>query len=221
MCRKPVALLAALVLSCHALAADEPKQPLVTMDENQWVTFYDVPSRRFGDIRNEFMQRNFEAAAGNLITSANFLVVEADRAIPALSERLNEVAAKLQWTANNIYDKSVTPTYLDAMFGRAHWLLCQHYFDMAKRSRDNQQYRNEGLYLWATIHHMERAVLWSNARIDRDLHKTLQRLRDLALRLQDPELAAKTQQNKPLVQAEKTMRELGKQIDRPVVLPLN
>lgn len=220
MCQKLLGLLAVLALSNYALAEIEPKQPLVTMDENLWVTFYDLPSRRFHDIRSDFVRREFQTAASNLVTSANYLKVEADRAIPALAERLNDVSAKLTRIAENVDDTSVTVADLDSLFGRAHWLLAQHYLDMAKQSRDMQRYRNEGLYLWATTHHMERAVLWSNARIDRELYKTLEGLRDLANRLQDADLAAEANQKRPVVRAEKILRTLGKQIDRPVVLPV-
>jgi len=216
---KWMSLLAALVLSSHTLAADETNQPLVMMDENLWVTFYDVPSRRFRDIRNAFVRQNFDTAAHDLVTSASYLKVEANRALPALAERLHDVSARMMWIAENVDHPSVTLADFDSLFGRAHWLLAQHYLDMARRSRDVQQYRNEGLYLWATTHHLERAVLWSNARIDRKLHKTLEGLRDLASRLQDVELAAKANKERPLVQAERTLRELGKQIDRPIVLP--
>ena len=216
---KWTSLIAVLVLSNPALAEDEANQPLVTMDENLWITFYDLPSRRFRDTRTAFMRQDFAVATNNLVTSASYLKVEANRALPALAERLDEVSARMTWIAENVDHASVTLADFDSLFGRAHWLLAQHYLDMAKRSRDKQQYRNEGLYLWATTHHIERAVLWSNARIDNDVHKTLEELRDLAGRLQDADTSAKANKNKPVIRAEKLLRKLGKQIDRPVVLP--
>ncbi len=214
-----ICLLVVCALTAGPITANEPDQPLVTMDENLWVAFYDVPSRRFRDIRTAFMQRNFAAAASDLGTSASYLRIEADRAIQELSVRLNEVAGRMTWVADNIEDMSVTVADLDALFGRAHWLLAQHYLDMARRARDRQRYRVEGRYLWATTHHLERAVLWSNARIDKRLFKTLEGLRELATRLQDDKEALKAHREKPLVQADRTLRELGKRIDRPVVLP--
>ena len=216
---KWTSLIAVLVLSNPALAEDEADQPLVTMDENLWITFYDLPSRRFRESRTAFVRRDFETVTNNLATSAGYLQVEAGRALPALAERLDEVSANMMHVAEHVGDTSVTSADLDSLFGRAHWLLAQHYLDMAKRSRDKQQYRNEGLYLWATTHHIERAVLWSNARIDNDVHKTLEELRDLAGRLQDADTSAKANKNKPVIRAEKLLRKLGKQIDRPVVLP--
>lgn len=214
-----ISLLVVCALTAGPITANEPDQPLVTMDENLWVAFYDVPSRRFRDIRTAFMQRNFAAAASDLGTSASYLRIEADRAIQELSVRLNEVAGRMTWVADNIEDMSVTVADLDALFGRAHWLLAQHYLDLARRARDRQRYRVEGRYLWATTHHIERAVLWSNARIDKRLFKTLEGLRELATRLQDDKEALKAHREKPLDQADKTLRELGMRIDRPVVLP--
>ena len=215
---KVIFLLAALAAATPAISADSTDQPVVTMHENLWIAFYDVPSRRFRDIRNAFVKRQFDRAAIDLGTSADFLAIEADRAVPAIAERLNDVADRMTWISENTGDVSVTTTDLDALFSRAHWLLAQHYLDMAKRSRDHRQNRNAGLYLMATTHHLERAVLWSNSRIDRDVHKTLEDLGDLAHKLQDKNLAEKAYAEKPMARAEKLLRKLGKTIDRPIVL---
>ncbi len=218
MSKKSIILIAALLATTPALSANNSDQPIVTMQENLWIAFYDVPSRRFRDIRGAFVRREFGKASADLDTSAVYLAVEAERAVPAIAARLNEVADRMMWISENTDDLSVTTADLDALFSRAHWLLAQHYLDMARRSRDSRRNRNAGLYLLATTHHLERAVLWSNSRISRDTHKALENLRDLADRLQDEELAADAYSDKPLVQAEKLLRKLGKTIDRPVVL---
>ena len=208
----------ALVAAAPAVSAAEPGQQVITLDQNLWVTFYDVPSRRFRDIRAAFIRRQFEQAARDLETSSAYLEIEANRALPAISQGLNEVAERLLWIAENTEDQSVTVTDLDALFSRAHWLLAQHYLDLAKRARDSGQNRSAGLNLHATTHHLERAVLWSNSRISRDVHKTLENLRELADRLQDKELADSAYGAKPIVRAEKLLRKLGETIDRPVLL---
>jgi hypothetical protein len=218
MSKKSIILVAAMLATTPALSANNSDQPIVTMQENMWIAFYDVPSRRFRDIRGAFVRREFGRASADLDTSAIYLAIEAERAIPAIAARLNEVADRMMWISENTDDLGVTTADLDALFSRAHWLLAQHYLDMARRSRDSRHNRNAGLYLLATTHHLERAVLWSNSRISRDTHKALENLRDLADRLQDEELAADAYSDKPLVQAEKLLRKLGKTIDRPVVL---
>lgn len=216
---KTIGILAVFAVAAGPLPADEPDQPLVTMDEDRWVAFYDVPSRRFRDIRNAFMQRNFTMAARDLGASASYLRIEADRALPELAVRLNDVASRMIRMSENLEDTAVSVTDLDASFGRAHWLLAQHYLDMARRARDRQRWRVEGRYLFAATHHLERAVLWSDARVDKKLYRALEDLRDLAARLQDDKQALKAHREKPLVQADKTVRQLGELIDRPVVIP--
>jgi len=211
-------LAAALTLSAAALPAQDTDQNVVIMDENLWVTFYDVPSRRFREIRASFVRRQFAYASDDLAVSASYLTIEADRARPEIANRLNEVADRMTWISENIEDLTVNVAELDALFGRAHWLLAQHYLDMAKRSRDSRKNRNAGLNLLATAHHMERAVLWSDSRISRDVQTTLENLRDLADQLQDRDLAEKAYREKPIVQAEKLLLKLSKTVDRPVLL---
>ena len=208
-----------LVVSAPAVSATTSDQQVVTMDENLWVAFYDLPSRRFRSARTAFIRREFAQAAHDLDTSSVYLSIEADRALPAISTRLNTVADRILWISGNTEDVSVTAADLDALFSQAHWLLAQHYLDLAKRSRDSGQHRNAGLNLYATTHHLERAVLWSNSRITRDVHKTLESLRDLADQLQDKAQAPQAYREKPIVKAEKLLRKLGNTIELPGVLP--
>ncbi len=211
-------ILALAAASAQAWGQGESTSRAVVLDEDAWVVFYDVPSRRFRTIRSDFVKREFASASNDLMTSARYLLIEADRASPEISARLSQTADRLVWIAENIDDVEVTGAELDSQFGRAHWLLAQHYLENARQLRDLGQLRRAGQYLWATTHHLERAVLWSNARIDRKLHATLESLRDLAVRLQDPARAQKALNDRPIVKAENFLRELGRLIDRPVVM---
>ena len=193
----------------------------VVIDEDNWVVFYDVPSRRFRTIRSNFVQRKFGAAAMDLSTSATHLAIEASRSTPAIGSRLSEVSDELVELGDNIESESITVAQLDAIFGRAHWLLAQHYLASSRRSRDRRDFRAAGLYLWATTHHLERAVLWSNARIDRKLHRTLESLRLAATQIQDEQTAEAAIREKPLLRAEALLVELGRVIERPVVMKLS
>lgn len=219
MTYKAFIMIAALAMTAPSLQATEADPAVITMDESLWVAFFDVPSRRFRDIRAAFVRREFDQTSKDLATSAVYLTIEANRALPAIAERLNDAANRMTWISEHIDDADVTTTDLDSLFGRSHWLLAQHFLDMARRSRDSGQNRNAGLYLWATTHHLERAVLWSNSRITLDVQMTLENLRDLADQLQDEKRAKAASRDKPLVRADKLLRKLGKTIDRPIVLP--
>lgn len=199
--------------------ADAQEAPTVTVDETVWLTFYDVPSRRFLESRRALFRGDLDAARADLIISAGHLQVEAGRTTPAVGEGLMAVSERLLWLADNIEDARATPQEFDTQFGRAHWLLAQHYLFEARLSRNRGNNALAGRYLWATTHHMERAVIWSNARIDRRLRKTLDDLRNLSTMLQDSQKAPSARRQRPIVKAEKILRELGETINRPVVLP--
>lgn len=63
-------LFVALPFTAVTSAAQESKQRLVTMDEDVCITFYDLPSRRFHDIRNAFVNLQFPAVARDMSVTA-------------------------------------------------------------------------------------------------------------------------------------------------------
>lgn len=209
-----------VVLAGYPGLANSQEPNLVAVDENLWVTFYDVPSHRFRSIRDEFVRREFASVRRNLITSASHLMIESGRSSPELAVRLDEVATQMNFMADDISDPSITTESLDRLFGRSHWLLAQHYLFHARNARDASNNRMAGRYLWAATHHMERAVLWSNGRIDRKLVNTLDGLRSLAVRLQDDKDAAAARSERPIRRAETALVAMGALIDRPVVLEI-
>ncbi len=192
--------------------------PQVMLDEDVWVLFYDLPSRRFRSIREAHLQRDWARASADLRTSAGFIASEAERADTPLRAPLVDIAARLDELAAAGAASDVAGEQLDAAFGRAHWLLAQHYLVLARDSRDAGSHRLAGAYLLATAHHMERAALWSDAKLTRKLAQTLDRLRQQANDLRDSRDAARAYRNKPIVAAEETLRELGALLDRKVLL---
>jgi len=212
-----LSLLAIFLIAPPGVAQTNPPQNFVQISKEEWVVFYDVASRRFREIRVNFVRHDFDRAASDLQVAAIFLDIEADRAQPAIAERLAEVSSRLRWIGENLDDPRVTGAELDSQFARAHWLLAQHYLSESRKSRDTGQLKSAGLLLFATTHHIERAVLWSNVRIDRPLQTTIEALRELATRLQDENDAKKAIGEKPIVRAESLLRAIGAAIDRPVV----
>ena len=209
-----------LIFTGAAAYADQQRdsQSPVVLDEELWVTFYDLPSRRFRAIRTAILTRNNESAARDLVVTANYLSIESDRSSATFQAPLRDVVEQLR--KMEVAVDTVTLEELDALFGRAHWLLAQHYLELAREARDARQSRNASLYLWATTHHMERAMLWSNVAVTREAQTALEGLRKVAGDLQDPATSARAYKERPVVRAEKLLRKIGKQIDRRVILPL-
>lgn len=208
----------AILLSPAGNPAAAEKQRVFTLDEDVWVLFYDVPSRRFRRTRDAFVRRDWDSVSRDLAVSAGFVHAEADRSSAALVEPLNTVAQRMDEIAETIHSSQISGSDLDALFARVHWLLAQHYLEQSITSRDALDSRNAGAYLWATVHHMERTVLWSNARLTRRQLESLETLRDLAGRLRDAADPAPVYKERPIVLAKKTLLELGAHMDRKIWL---
>lgn len=206
----------ALTLAADTDAHADEHQNLFTMDEQVWVLFYDVPSRRFRRSRDAFVRRDWSSVSNDLTSSAGFIRAEAARAADELVYPLENVADRLDEIAENIQSPQISGSHLDAAFARAHWLLAQHYLELSVVARDTGKGRITGYYLWATAHHLERTVLWSNARMSRGQVRDLERLRDLAARLRDDEDPAAVFKDKPIALARKTLVDLGEFLDRKI-----
>ena len=210
-----LALLTLFALTCGvSLADNRPEQPLIVLDEDVWVTFYDLPSRRFRSIRDAFLRRDFDTVSRDLETTISFLQVEAERSVEELTPAFENILSRLNVMQRNLADPTVTIAQFDAVFARTHWVLSQHYFVYAQQSRELGLHRNAGRYLSATAHHLERAVLWSDARISRDVVNSLESIRNMAARLQRGEAPDKVYKDKPLKLTSRTLIAVGKHIDR-------
>ncbi|MDX1507102.1 MAG: hypothetical protein R3358_02400 [Woeseiaceae bacterium] len=200
-----------------AYAQGDDKQSAVVLEEGLWVTFYDLPSRRFRAIRTAVLTQKLDDAARDLSLTANYFSVEASRSSEVFQAPLQDVVDRLRNMSENI--ETVTLDDLDTLFGRAHWLLAQHYLHFARIARDARNGRNASLYLWATTHHIERAILWSDVAVTREVHTTLEGLQELAGRLGNPDTSARAFRERPIVRAEALLRKIGEQINRRVLLP--
>jgi hypothetical protein len=204
-----------LTLPLLAQEASE-KQPVFTLGEQVWVLFHDLPSRRFRSIRDAFVASRFEVARQDLEVSGGFFRAETARAIPVLHPPMTEVTDRLQSLAADIENPDTTVRDLDPVFARAHWSLAQHYLTLATEARNASRHRNAGHYLFSTAHHMERAVLWSDARVDRMLFRTLETTRDMADQLRASDRPERIYRDKPIDNARRTLLELGLFLDRKV-----
>lgn len=206
-----------IMLATTANPADVPgERRLFTLDDQTWVLFYDLPSRRFRAIRDAFIGGRIEDARRDLEASEAFFRVEISRALPALVPPMTETADRLQSIRMQLDSTATTVGDFDPVFARTHWLLAQHYLTLATDARDQGQHRSAGNYLWATAHHLERTVLWSDARIDGKLLDALEGMRTMADRLRNSDQPERIYRDKPVDSARRTLFELGTYLDRKV-----
>lgn len=202
-------------LDSHA----ESEPDLFQLDGDLFVAFYDLPSRRFRAVREAFLTREFAAAAEDLRIGAQYLDIERQRAYPTIASELCEVIQRMAVISDAIDQPNVTVRQLDPLFARSHWLLAQHFLYRGVISRSQGRYRPASRYLTATVHHMERAALWSNARLTPQLERAVDELRSLANRLETNPSKRWVNEKRPLLRANKTLNELGAHIDMQVGLP--
>ncbi len=192
------------------------ERPLFELDESTWALFYDMPSKRFRSIRDAFIRQEFASGKHDLQVSIGFLEIEAGRASAELREPLSENIARLKSINADMDTPSVSTATIDAAFARTHWLLAQHYLTLSVQSRDAGQPKMAGRYLWATAHHLERAVIWSEARIDRSILTALEWTRQAGTDLQNSKNSGRAYRDKPVVKTAKTLKRIGELLDRKV-----
>jgi hypothetical protein len=198
---------------------NQTEPELFQLDGDLFVAFYDLPSRRFRAVREAFLTRDFATAAQDLRIGAQYLDIERQRAYPTIAQGLCEVISRMELMSDTINQPNVTVRQLDPLFARSHWLLAQHFLYRGVISRSQERYRAASRYLTASVHHMERAALWSNARLTPRLEGAVDELRSLANHLENNPSKRWVNEKRPLLRANKTLNELGTHIDMQVRLP--
>ncbi len=213
-----VVVLASLATPATA-AAPAPANGTLVIDEHVWVVFYDVPSRRFRTARDAFLRREFDVAARELIVSARHVGIAAQLAADVgLGNALAGSAEALERLAGRLSDDAVTLRTLDELFAQTHWRLTQLYLALARAARERREDRLTGQYLLASAHHMERAVLWSNRRVEARDASAVDAVRDAARRLAAGEPWANYRSARPIKQLEEVLERTGQQINRPLLI---
>ena len=86
--------------------------------------------------------------------------------------------------------------------------------DMDIPALHDQRHRDAGNYLWATAHHLERCILWSDSRVDRDTVRALDSLRSMAAALRDSASPERVYRDRPIRLAARTLMAAGESLQR-------
>lgn len=196
--------------------AEEKNLPLFVFDEAHWVLFYDLPSHRLREVREELADRDLEAVIRDLKAIEGYTRIEAQRSMLSLPEKLVAVADSLAAFANE--PEALTLAGLKATSARLHWLLSQHYLLMAIQSRSNRSHHNAGHYIAATAHHLERAIVWSDMPIEIHALQTLNELEALGNELLEAPNPDRVYGQKPLRQAWKLIQHTSQYLKRQLAI---
>lgn len=216
----PVAFALALLTASVAThgARGSTEQPLYQLDGNTFVMFYDLPSRRFRDIRQALVARDFDAVRRDCDVSAQYLTIERGRTHEKLDASFGDLVDRFATLPGAAAGGTAALRDFDALFARAHWLLAQHFLVNAAETRNDLQFKQAGHYLIASAHHMERATLWSSAPISPELRQSLDELRLLANRMVAKGARRWAANNKPVRRAARLLTRLGEHLNRDVLV---
>jgi hypothetical protein len=216
-----MAALPCMLAGCAASQAEKaPLQgadrPALVLDGDTFITFYDLPSRRFRAMRRAFGEGDEALYQRDLTVSIEYLTAEMQRMDPRLVAPMQEVIDGL--AALKVGSGS-TVRELDGLFSRAHWLLAQHFLLIAQTRLSDNNTAVLSVYLTATAHHLERAALWSGAQDTPGLAQTLDELRASAAGLRKKPDRNRYQQL--ITRTVSVLKDLSKVINRPVRVNLN
>lgn len=209
-----------LMVCCAGSMAKEAEtnQKLFSFDENYWVLFYDLPSRRFRAIRNDFIQGHYGLVSQNLRVAENHIRIEATRSTPPLTQKLIAVSDKLAEAAVRNENNQITVAEFNPLFAQAHWLLSQHFLTLSLTSKQNKNDRNAGHYLAATAHHVERAILWSDMKITPQTLQTLEEIAKQSNELLNAAKPLKVYKKRPIKKAWELIKETGDYLEKTVTI---
>jgi hypothetical protein len=147
---------------------DAPKAPegYVIVDEQDWLVLENDLSRDFHQAREDFLKRDFRAAAVRIRKGVTFLKTEAARASSDTKQDLLTSARELEKLASDVEKDTVRARDINDAFARAHYALAKHHHEQARAYHAKKDYKRAGHYLAASVRHFEQASAWAGHKID-------------------------------------------------------
>ncbi|MEZ6062135.1 MAG: hypothetical protein R3C19_17485 [Planctomycetaceae bacterium] len=170
-----------------AKAADD-KQPSVAptfvIEEDVWVRFVEEPSDHMKRAHENFLKKDFKAAAHDLWLAGGFLHAAASNAVGDARTALTASAREIDQLAKDVEAGGVkSVTTLENAFARAEHALAHHHHTMAKTAIRNQRGRTGGHYLRSATNHVENAARWTGHKLEAGAEATANGVRMVAGRL--------------------------------------
>jgi hypothetical protein len=176
------ALMIALVVSGFGLqgckkaaVAAEPADPkdvkvpegYVVVEEDVLTFFVDSPGEHFHKARQNFLNKDFKAAAEEIRKGAAFLRLQAARATKEGKAGLTASIAELEKLARDVERGTVTSAKtLDNVFARAHHALAKHHYLKALEYKSKKDVTRTGHALKAAVIHLENGFAWAGHELE-------------------------------------------------------
>ncbi len=196
-------------------STSESKSTRFVMDGDTFIVFYDLPSRRFRALQQAFINQNTEQFDRDLEVTIQYLAAEKSRMDPRLQAPIDQTIESLR-AFPSTSDLSLSD--MQQHFARVHWLLAQHFLQIAHRQTQSTETAETWLYYTATAHHLERAVLWASLEIDKTLTANLDSLR--AVTSATMHKRNKDKRQRTLQRTAQTLKKLSTELELPLRVKL-
>ena len=175
--------LALMLTTPHLVLAktDDPKTApqapdgWILVEEDIWVLFPDEPGAQFHQAHENFLKKDFKAAAAHIRKAVGFMKLEAARATGDAKKALTTSINDLEKLASDVEKGAVKSTNdLSKAFSRAHHALAVHHHLKASEAWAKKETSKAGHALKAAASHLERALSWSGHEIEAALVKVME-----------------------------------------------
>ena len=168
-------LILACVMPLHAHADD------IVIDEDVWVVLLAEPGNHLEKAHENFLKKDFRAAAAEMKKAAAYCRIEAKRATDETRKGLVASGKELEKLADEVKSGSVDAVkVVNATFARAYHALGKHHYLKATESWTKKEAKHVGHALHASASYVEKGFESAGQKVDSGVHKTLDEARDLS-----------------------------------------
>ncbi len=169
--------------------AEEAKKPSaqpgwVVIEEDIYYVFDDEPSANFYNAHENFMKRDFKAAASELRKAAAFVKLESARATVDGKKLLVSSYHELDELAKKVENGTVTSVKdLESVFAKTHQALTKHYYLKAVEAEGEKNAKAAGHHLKSAVTQLEHGFSWAGHKLEAAALATVKEIRILSGRL--------------------------------------
>ncbi|MCJ7618317.1 MAG: hypothetical protein MUO43_17450 [Desulfobacterales bacterium] len=166
--------------------AKETKKPsaqpgFVVIEEDIYFVFDDEPSANFYNAHENFMKRNFKAAASQLRKAAAFVKLESARATADGKKLLVSYYRELEKLAQKVENGTVASVKdLEVIFSKTHQALAKHHYLKAVEAEGKKNAKAAGRFLKSAVTQLEYGFFWAGHNLEAAALATVKDIRILS-----------------------------------------
>ncbi|MBN1842609.1 MAG: hypothetical protein JW883_10060 [Deltaproteobacteria bacterium] len=186
----------------------------IVVEEEIWLAFPDEPGAQFHQAHENFLKRDYKAAAANMRKAVGFMKLETARAAGDAKKALTASIHKLEKLADDVEKGTVSSARkLSEAFSRAHEALAIQHHAKASEAWAKKQSTKVGRALKAAAMHLESAAAWSGQKLEAGDHASLQLARSVGKKITEGASWTAEEAGKAIEGLGRGLKALGERIE--------